>query len=70
MRNIRRTIENLLKGAGSLLDIMPPERPPKFYLSRKYAGPGKYLTPLERDWCALGGDMRTALGNLKKAYER
>ncbi|HLC54298.1 MAG TPA: hypothetical protein VJK07_01580 [Candidatus Nanoarchaeia archaeon] len=73
MRNLRRTIENIFKGAGSLLEIMPPERRVRFSFSPsvppRYNRPEAYLTQLERDWKDLGGDMRVTIGDFNRTYK-
>ncbi|MEK6825081.1 MAG: hypothetical protein AABY02_04475 [Nanoarchaeota archaeon] len=70
MRNIRRTIDNILNGVASLLNIMPPEIRVRFSFSPlKYNGRKAYRrTSEESDWYDLGRDMRAALGYLEKTY--
>ncbi|MEK6896039.1 MAG: hypothetical protein AABX12_01090 [Nanoarchaeota archaeon] len=69
MRITGRTLKNILNGAGSLLNIMPPAGPCKFSLSPRYNGREAYRRPSEEsDWYDLGRDMRAALGDLGKTY--
>ena len=69
MRKLIKTIENILKGAGSLLDIMPREKRVRFYFSPKYLGVRKYNMRDPRSaWDDLGEDMRVTIGDFNNTY--
>ena len=62
---MRRIVNSLLEGAGSILAILPPEHGTGNSVTVRSRGAGEAL---EADWLKIGGDVQRAMPRAKSEF--
>ncbi len=61
-----RLYSNIIKGAGSILEIMPPSSTERY---ARYIPQGSGAKRIHESWQRVGGSLRRALGEYERAQK-